>query len=219
AVTQHLSQNITIHTQTELVKIKQDGDGWEVVARNGRSYHSRALILTPPVPQSLALLDAGGVSFTNKDRIALEKIEYAPSLTGLFWIEGGVTLPPPGAVQQAEQTISWIADNQQKGISPDATILTAHANPTMSQLWYETPIEELVRMFVGGIRPFLSKRSTIKAHYIHRWRYALPTVIHPQRILLASNLPPLTFAGDAFNGPRVEGAVLSGLAAANKLTL
>ncbi|MCP4417984.1 MAG: NAD(P)-binding protein, partial [Chloroflexi bacterium] len=67
AVTQHLSQNITVHTQTELVKIKQAGDGWKVVARNGRSYHSRALILTPPVPQSLALLDAGGVSFTNKD--------------------------------------------------------------------------------------------------------------------------------------------------------
>ncbi|MCP4421317.1 MAG: hypothetical protein GY805_32300 [Chloroflexi bacterium] len=86
-------------------------------------------------------------------------------------------------------------------------------------MWYETPIEELVRMFVGGIRPFLSKRSTIKAHRIHRWRYALPTVIHPQRTLLANNLPPLAFAGDAFDGPRVEGAVLSGLAAANKLAL
>jgi hypothetical protein len=67
------------------------------------------------------------------------------------------------------------------------------------------------------LRPFLSKNSTIKAHHIHRWRYALPIVIHPQRTLLADGLPPLAFAGDAFNGPRVEGAALSGLAAAKEL--
>ncbi|VAW39256.1 hypothetical protein MNBD_CHLOROFLEXI01-348 [hydrothermal vent metagenome] len=212
-VAQHLAQNLTVHVQTELVEIKQIGNGWEVVTGDGRSYKVPALILTPPVPQSLALLDAGDVPLTANDRTALEKIEYAPSLTGLFWIEGGVMLPPPGAIQQPNETISWIADNQQKGVSPKATILTAQANPTVSQLWYEAPNNELLGMFVGELRPFLHKNSTIKAHHIHRWRYALPTVLHPQRTLLAANLPPLAFAGDAFNGPRVEGAVLSGLTA------
>jgi renalase len=217
AVAQHLAKTVNVHTQTELLKIQQVGNGWEGVAKDGRSYHSRALLLTPPVPQSLALLDAGSVPLTSSDRAALDKICYAPSLTGLFWIEGGVSLPPPGAVQQPEQIISWIADNQQKGISPDATILTTFANPTVSQLWYEAPKGELVGLFVEEIRPFLTKNSIIKAQHIHRWRYALPTVIHPQRSLLASKLPPLAFAGDAFNGPRVEGAVLSGITAVEKL--
>jgi predicted NAD/FAD-dependent oxidoreductase len=137
----------------------------------------------------------------------------------LFWIEGDVTLPSPGAIQRPNKTISWIADNKQKGVSPKATILTAQANPAVSQMWYEAPNNELVGMFVGELRPFLHKNSTIKAYHIHRWRYALPTVLHPQRTLLAANLPPLAFAGDAFNGPRVEGAVLSGLTAVEQLII
>ena len=217
AVAKQLAQNLTVHTQVKLVKISQDGNGWIAAAEDGRSYTSRTLLLTPPTPQSLALLAAGDVPLTPTDRTALERIEYAPCLSGLFWIEGGISLPAPGATQQPEQPISWLADNQQKGISPEATIITAHANPMMSKLWYEAPKGELVGLFMGGIRPFLGKNSIVKAHHIHRWRYALPTVIHPQRTLLAENLPPLAFAGDAFNGPRVEGAALSGLAAADKL--
>ena len=217
AVAKHLAQTLTIHNQTKLVKISLVGDGWEVVAENGRIIQTRALLLTPPAPQSLALLDAGEVPLTPADRAALERIAYAPCLSGLFWVEGGVTLPAPGAVQQPKQALSWIADNKQKGISPEATIITAHANPVQSKLWYEAPKGELVCLFMGGIRPYLSKTSVIKAQHIHRWRYALPLVTHPERTLLAAELPPLVFAGDGFNGPRIEGAALSGLAAATVL--
>ena len=217
AVAKHLAANLTVHTQTKLTQIRVTGAGWEVVAEDGRTFTARALLLTPPVPQSLALLDAGEVPLTASDRAALERIEYAPCLSGLFWVEGGVALPAPGAVQQPEQAISWLADNQQKGISPEAVIVTAHANPAQSKIWYEAPKGELVGLFMGGLRPYLHKTSVIKAHHIHRWRYALPLVTHPQRTLLADSLPPLAFAGDAFNGPRVEGAALSGLAAADAL--
>ncbi len=217
AVAKHLAQDLTLHQPTKLEKIHLVGDFWEAVAEDGRSYQSRAILLTPPVPQSLALLDAGQVPLTNKDRTALEKVSYAPCLAGLFWIEGEVTLPEPGALQRPKATVSWLADNKQKGISPEATIITAHANPTVSSLWYEAPKGELVGLFMRELRPFLSKNSTVRAHHIHRWRYALPKTLYPQRTLLADGLPPLAFAGDAFNGPRVEGAALSGLAAAEQL--
>ncbi|MAT96968.1 MAG: NAD/FAD-dependent oxidoreductase [Anaerolineaceae bacterium] len=216
-VAKHLAQNLTLHKQTQLAKIQLAGDDWEAVTADGRSYLANALLLTPPVPQSLALLNAGRVPLADHDRIALEKVAYAPCLSGLFWIEGKVSLPEPGAVQQPEAPISFLADNQQKGISPEAAIITTHANPMMSHIWYEAPKGELVGLFMRALRPYLSKNSTVKAHHIHRWRYALPTELYPQRTLLADGLPPLAFAGDAFNGPRVEGAALSGLAAANVL--
>jgi predicted NAD/FAD-dependent oxidoreductase len=187
------------------------------VAEDGRSYQSNALLLTPPVPQALSLLNAGSVPLANHDRAALEKVAYAPCLSGLFWIEGELSLPEPGALQQPDAPISFLADNQRKGISPEATIVTAHANPIMSKIWYEAPKGELVGLFMRELRPFLSQNSTVKAHHIQRWRYALPTELHPQRTLLADELPPLAFAGDAYNGPRVEGAALSGLAAAEAL--
>ena len=50
-----------------------------------------------------------------------------------------------------------------------------------------------------------------------RWRYALPTVRHPDRTLVAEAVPLLVFAGDAFMEARVEGAVLSGLTAAEDI--
>jgi predicted NAD/FAD-dependent oxidoreductase len=217
AVAKHLAQNLILHNQTKLEKVQVVGDGWEVLAENDRFYQARALLLTPPVPQSLALLNAGKVSLSAKDRSALEKIDYAPCLSGLFWVEGDVMLPIPGALQRPDASISFLADNQQKGISPEATILTAHANPMLSKIWYEAPKGELVGLFMSGLRPFLGQNSTIQAHHIHRWRYALPTMTLPQRTLLAAGLPPLAFAGDAFNGPRVEGAALSGLAAAEAI--
>ena len=52
---------------------------------------------------------------------------------------------------------------------------------------------------------------------IFRWPYAVPLSTYPERYLLSVLTPPLAFAGDAFDGPRVEGAVLSGLAAAGAL--
>ncbi|WP_420630976.1 NAD(P)/FAD-dependent oxidoreductase [Candidatus Leptofilum sp.] len=217
AVAKHLAANLTVHNQTRLTQIQVVGDGWEVTVADGRSYKAHALLLTPPVPQSLALLDAGNVPLAAADRAVLEKISYAPCLSGMFWVEGDVSLPEPGGLQRPEATLSWLADNQRKGISPEAQILTAHANPTVSQLWYEAPKGELVGIFMRALRPFLSKNSTIQEYHIHKWRYALPTTLHPERTLLAAGLPPLAFAGDAFNGPRVEGAALSGLAVAHDL--
>ena len=50
-----------------------------------------------------------------------------------------------------------------------------------------------------------------------RWRFATPRTIWPEPCWVASGMAPLALAGDAFAGPRVEGAVLSGLAAADAL--
>ena len=50
-----------------------------------------------------------------------------------------------------------------------------------------------------------------------RWRYSWVTTLHPDPCLVASYDPPLLFCGDAFGQPKVEGAALSGLAAADYL--
>ena len=217
ALAQHLAdqladQGVTIQTNQRITAITRRGDGWQVSAESGAPYTTQALILTPPEPQSLALLDAGGVVLAAADRAVLERIVYAPCLCGLFWLEGELTLPAPGAIQRLGADLAWVADNQQKGISPDATLITVHAGPTYSATHYDTPDAELLATFQASLQPF--QRGKIKLHeaQLKRWRYALPTVTHPARYLQAQGLPPLYFGGDAFGGPRIEGAALSGLA-------
>jgi renalase len=54
---------------------------------------------------------------------------------------------------------------------------------------------------------------------VQRWRYARPITVHSARYLEAQDLPQLLFGGDAFGGAKVEGAVLSGKAAAERLAV
>lgn len=211
---QRLAQGLDVRVNVRITSVSRAGNGWQIQDEAGQIYTSQALLLTPPVPQSLALLDAGQVHLSASDREALEQIKYAPCLAGLFWIEGEVRLPEPGAVQRPNAAVSWLADNRRKGISPEATIVTVHASPTSSSQLWPAQDEEALGLLRAALLHYLEPDGKIIESQLKRWRYALPTTLHPERCLAATGLPRLIFAGDAFGGPRVEGAALSGLAAA-----
>ena len=196
--------------------IQHDGKQWHVRDVSGHEYTASALILTPPVPQSLALLDAGQVTLDPQDRTALDRIQYTPSLTAIFVMEKHVLLPAPGAIQQPDARISWIANNRQKGIS-NATVITAQANGEFSEQMYGESDERILTVIRDEMRYVLPSDVRIREAQLKRWRYSQPKSTYPEACLVAKDLPGLVFAGDAFGGPRVEGAVLSGLAAARVL--
>ncbi len=217
AVPRHLAQNLTIHKAVNIESIMPVAGGWIAVSDSGVAYQCQALVLTPPVPLSLALLASGNTTLAAADQMALEAIQYAPCITAVCHIAGTVDLPEPGALQRPDHAISWIADNRRKGTSPDVCLVSLHVNPTYSQLWWLSPEAELVGALRRELRPFLTTTSTIQQITLHRWPHALPISLHPHKTLLAAGLPPLAFAGDAFDGPRVEGAALSGLDAAQAI--
>ncbi len=213
-----LAQGLAIRLQTEIAYLSATPKGWQAETRTGERFVSRALLMTAPVPQSLALLTAGGVQLAAADQAALAQVAYAPCLCALVWVQGDVYLPEPGALQRPLHPIAWIADNQRKGISPAATLITMHANSAFSQTHYNAPEQETLAQFVAALRPHLADTALIQEAQLKKWRYALPTMLHPARTLLAQGLPPLAFAGDAFLEARIEGAALSGLAAAQAVS-
>ena len=52
---------------------------------------------------------------------------------------------------------------------------------------------------------------------VHGWRYSKPICTDENPCFVLSQSPPLVLAGDAFAGPRLEGAAISGWAAAEVL--
>ena len=203
-----------IRTGVGLTRIAKEYGQWVAHDQAGQTFAAQTLVLTPPVAQSLALLAAGAVDLTPADRTALARIAYAPCLCGLFRVEGDVDLPEPGAIQRPGEPISWIADNRRKGISDDATLLTVHAAPDWSRSHFHEGDARLLSLLAEAVTPWLAPHAQIRESQLKRWRYALPTSLHPARYLRGDAMPPLYFAGDAFGGPRVEGAALSGLAVA-----
>jgi hypothetical protein len=218
ALAKTMAQGLNVQLNLPLVSVSRVDDRWQAIAQNGQVFTSRAVVLTPPVPQSLALLETGDITLHNDDRTALHRIEYAPCLAGMFWVNGPVNLPEPGAIQRPGMPISWIADNQRKGISPEATLLTLHAGPDFSRHMYDAPDEDIVQAMTEAMVPFVETHTRIIEAQLKRWRYSLPTTLHPERCLIARELPPLVFAGDAFGEARVEGAAHSGMCAAAKLS-
>ena len=59
--------------------------------------------------------------------------------------------------------------------------------------------------------------TDIVDYQVHRWRYSRPVCTADNPYLFFSSPAPLVFAGDAFVHPSVEGAALSGMAAADYL--
>lgn len=217
ALAQHLAQGLDVRAETQVAALAPKANGWQVADQAGHTYSGRGLLLTPPVPQSLALLAASGIVLADRDRDRLESIEYAPSLAGIFWLDQPLRLPEPGAMQRSNAPIAWMADNQRKGISPEAVLATVHAAPEISEAAWQMPETAVLESLFEGLQPFLQPGTQVLEQQLKRWRYALPTQSYPERMLLADGPLPLAFAGDAFGGPRVEGAALSGLAAGQKL--
>jgi hypothetical protein len=129
-----------------------------------------------------------------------------------------------GALQiESGEPFYWIADNNRKGISPRASALTIHAGAEFSREHWEADDAIIVGTLMRHAGKFLRdadgqplKNPKVETWQVKPWRYSKPTVTHTERFL-AVQTPPLVFAGDAFGGARIEGAALSGLAAAEQL--
>jgi hypothetical protein len=203
----------TVLVNIKVVSISPHDSGWSVTDEAGQAFTSDGLILTAPVSQSLALLDAGQTLLSDVDRAALSAVRYHSCLCGLILLDRPSSIPAPGAIQRPDSWVTWLADNQQKGISVQP-LLTLHAAPAYSVAHYDAPDEQILADFEAVWRPYAPDAQLVEAQ-VKKWRYSQPAVMHPAPTLLARGLPSLAFAGDAFGTlSRIEGAALSGLAAA-----
>ncbi|XWX04296.1 FAD-dependent oxidoreductase [Aggregatilineales bacterium SYSU G02658] len=212
ALTHHLAEGLNVRLNAQALSVRYDSHRWIVRYGDEGLLTAGVLILTPPVPQSLKLLMEGSVDLHPDDRAALEHIEYGPCLCGLFVIDGDVNLPEPGAIQNLNKVVYWVADNQRKGIS-EQRIITLHVESSYSRAHYDDPDENTLAFLRDELKQYLAPDAAIVEEQLKKWRYSVPLTTHPFDCLTAQGLP-LVFAGDAFGGQgRVEGAYMSGRAA------
>jgi renalase len=202
----HLARDLDVRTGTRVTAVRRDGDRWSMELLGSGVSRARAVVLTPPLPQTLALLGR------RPDRLADQ--DYEPCLALLLVLDRPPDLPSPGAVQFASGPIAWVADNAAKGAS-HAPALTVHVAGDGSEIFYDADAQVVTDELLGLIRPWLAGAQPI-ASDVFRWRYAKPR--HPDDIGALLLGDSLVVAGDALAGAKVEGAVTSGLAAARQLT-
>jgi predicted NAD/FAD-dependent oxidoreductase len=171
-----------------------------------------------PVPQALELATSGDYGLPAGARQKLEAISYGPCLALMVLLDGPADVPGPGGMQIKGEPLDWIGDNQRKGIS-DLPAITIHAGPEWSSAHLDDDEADITRQLVSFASDQLGTdlSTRIIESSLARWRYSWVTNAHPEPFLAASEDPSLIFCGDAFGQPKVEGAALSGLAAADYL--
>jgi len=214
AVPKHLAKSLNVRLEMKMTALEQESSRWLAVFKNGETIAANAVLLTAPVPQSLALLDAGRAALEASLREQLEAVEYEPCLAVMALLQGGLNIPQPGFVRPESGPVAWIADNQMKGVSASQAV-TIHATPAYSSTHWGDDRQEIGLDLLAAAAPWLGSETA--EFQVHAWRYARPRHEQDHPCLILNQSPPLLIAGDAFGGPRVEGAALSGWAAAEVL--
>jgi predicted NAD/FAD-dependent oxidoreductase len=211
-----LSEGLDIRLSWKAVRVAFGGGRWTATNDAGETLGADALFLAAPLPQSLALLDAGGVRLEADDDAALRACAYHPCFSLMARLSGDSAVPEPGGVypclSAGHEPLAWIADNRRKGVSPQAATLTILGGREFSRAHFDAEPAAVEDLMLRAAAPWLG--SEVVERRLHRWRYSEPVRPFADAFRRAAGAAPLYFIGDAFGGSRVEGAALSGLRAA-----
>ncbi len=205
-----MAKGLDVLTEVAVSRVEPTTIGWRALAASGEQWEAPRILLTAPLPQSLALLGEHQSLLP-----PLPEANYEPCFALLAVISGISRIPSNGFVELEDGPAGWIADNTQKGVSSGPAALTIHGSPAFSREHFDSPQARVSQLLLDAAAPWFD--GTITECQLHRWRYARPTCRPGQLFAEARHTAPLLLAGDAFGGPRVEGAYLSGIAAARRL--
>jgi renalase len=227
SIAEHLAAPLPVHLGTRVVGVDVADGRWRLRLADREeqalpAVAGDALLLTPPVPQTRALLADLPLAATTAATLAA--VRFDRCLAVLARPDGPTALPPRGAVRLATEPVTWLTDNLATGASRSPAV-TVHATAAFSRERWDAPDAEVVRDLLAAAAPHLGTSAT--GVYVHRWRYAAPLApppgadhgVDPEAPALLDRVAgaPLAIAGDGLTAGRVEGAARSGLAAADAL--
>ena len=208
-IAKHLAQGLDVRCNTLAFSIARGATSkWQVNIDDGSALNADAIIVTCPLPQTYALLVTADIELPE----SMLRTEYDRTICLLAVLDTPSVVAQPGGLQNPDETFSFIADNAIKGIS-SAVALTMHANPQFSLEHWDASTDDVQRLLLERAKPWIGD-ATVVTSQIKKWRFATPLTIWPEPYWPNEML---ALAGDAFGGPKIEGAALSGLSAANYL--
>jgi len=209
SLTKDLADGLDVSCSTMAFAVRRAAP-WAVVVDDGSQRAADAVIITTPLPQAFALLADAAVELDE----SLMRTESDRTIALLASLDRPPGIGAPGGLQAPSDHVNFVADNMAKGVSAEPAI-TLHASAAWSETHWELDNDRLLSMLVQLAARWLGDAEVVEAH-VKKWRFATPRTIWPDPCWVSRD-GRIVLAGDAFDGPRVEGAHNSGLAAAHAL--
>lgn len=200
-------------------------DGFiSISSETGSRFFCKKLMITSPLPQTAAMM----AKFQGDQRLVkimsdLSEISYEPCIAVMGFFDPEEVPLTKFPAKSNSAPLAFVADNFSKGLSSRQAALTVHLSSEASHGLFTANDNVVVDFVCHELRRHfhlkkVTRPSTVE---VHRWRFATPktTISEPCLAWSGPNGLKICFAGEAFGGPKIEGAYLSGLAAAGALTL
>ena len=198
--------------ERKVAKLEVDSLGWEARTEDGQTFRTRALVMTPPAPQSATLLEHAAPEAAS----FLTSIPIAPCLA-LVARYPRRDLPWHGIQSPDDAIASWIGNDSSKrpDLHANATVVVIHASPRFSEENFGHEEENIANAILKAASKLAdTDLAGPSAFFLQRWRYALGSRDGAEPARLIEGPAPLILAGDAVAGGKIEGAWLSGREAA-----
>jgi predicted NAD/FAD-dependent oxidoreductase len=195
-------------------RLERDAERWVLSDDHGDSLGVfDAVILGLPAPQA-----AESLGSLPDVRQRLSNVAMAPCWAGMLAFAEPVPIEADGVfINIPSHPLSWTARDSSKPGRPNGERWVVHAGPEWSAARLNRSEDEvcdaLFAAFAEAVEPSLPAPTYCGAHL---WRYAFAVSRFPDGCVFDAE-SRLAVAGDWCNGGRIEGAFLSGVAAAGRL--
>jgi predicted NAD/FAD-dependent oxidoreductase len=210
ALCRSMADDLDVVYGTRVGRITRTAGRWRLATDHGDDLGGFDWVVVSAPPAQTAELVRGA---SHAIATAAAAVPMTPCWAVMATFEEALETPFDGVFVRSGP-LSWAARNSSKPdrrAEPDAWIL--HGSPEWSESHIEAPPEDVCNELLAALARIEGRPVEAARLRAHRWRYALP--IDPlSSSCLFDGDAPIVACGDWCGGPRVEGAYLSGLAAA-----
>jgi renalase len=213
AVCRNLALGVDVSFETRVDRLARIADRWQLVGENGSDLgRFDVVVVSAPAPQTSALMESVAPDLAAR----ASAVEMAPCWAVMAAFPRPLDLGVDRAFVRGSP-LGWIARNASKPARSDDETWVLHGSPEWSRQHLELEPEDAADRLLEAFRIAVGAVELAPIHLdAHRWRYALPLEPLQEECLFDAELR-LAACGDWCGGPRVEGAFLSGCAAADRI--
>ena len=218
AIARHLSDGLDITKQCTIVAVQRNADSWQLTTESGETHGPYdALIMAMPPPQLKRLIDMQAWHI-DEDRVAM-----TPCWCAMVAFDAPLAVDVDGLFAN-DDVIDWVARDSSKPGRPAGERWVIHASEQWSAGRLEGSPDSCARELTRRFFEILDLAPVDPAYLAgHRWSFARPSPTTPADSTANTECiwhgpQSLALCGDWCGGGRVEGAFLSGTAAAARVT-
>ncbi|MEO1431022.1 MAG: FAD-dependent oxidoreductase [Cyanobacteria bacterium J06633_8] len=222
-IAKFLAQGLDINRGERVIKINLNSQNqWHLTSETNQEFTAGAVVVAIPAPQAVMILESLPENFLDDNFLGkLRSVEYYPAITVMAGYAESSPQPEWKAITFKQNSVlAWIGLDSSKRKNPAQPHFVIHSSADFAHKNFESgDLEEVGREILHNVAsavnlPWLNNPQWIQ---VHRWRYAFPKTTLEQFCLPAETSLPLVCCGDWCGGNLIDGAILSGIAAAEHI--